>query len=103
MDAAEYLRTTFDGSDCEYLEGEIVERNWNDIPHADAQGNLMYLLAQFRPKLGLRVVPEITIKISPTRYRVADIAVWTTDDIGTGIPTVPPFLVVEVLSPEDRM
>jgi Uma2 family endonuclease len=102
MDVGEYLRTSFDGSDCEFLDGEIAERNWNAIPHADAQGNLMYLLAQLRPRLGMRVLPEITIKISATRYRVADIAVWTTDDIGT-IPTVPPFLVVEVLSPEDRM
>jgi Uma2 family endonuclease len=103
MDVGEYLRATFDGSDCEYLDGEIVERNWGDLPHADAQGNLMYLLALLRPRLGLRVVPEITIKISSTRYRVADVAVWRDDDIGTGIPTVPPFLVVEVLSPEDRM
>ncbi len=100
MDVDEYLRTSFD---CEFLDGEIAERNWNDTPHGDTQGNLLSLLRQLRRKLGIRVLPEITIKISPTRYRVADIAVWTTDDIGTGIPTVPPFLVVEVLSPEDRM
>ena len=103
MDVGEYLRTSFDGSDCEYLDGEIVGRNWNDLSHADAQGNLMYRLSRLRPKLGIRVLPEITIRISPTRYRVADLAVWRNDDIGTGIPTVAPFLAVEILSPEDRM
>lgn len=49
------------------------------------------------------MIPEIRIQISSRRYRVADIAVWTTDDIGAGIPTVAPFLVAEILSPEDRM
>jgi Uma2 family endonuclease len=103
MDVNEYLHTSFDGSDCEYLDGEVAERNWNDIPHGETQGNLLSLLHQLRPKLGIRVLPEITIRISPTRYRVADLAVWRNDDIGTGIPTVAPFLVVEILSPEDRM
>jgi Uma2 family endonuclease len=103
MDVSEYLRTPFDGSDCEYLHGEVAERNWNDLPHGETQGNLLSLLHRLRPKLGLRVLPEITIRISPTRYRVADIAVWRNDNIGTGIPTIAPFLVVEILSPEDRM
>ncbi len=103
MDVGEYLRTSFEGPDCEYLDGEIVERHWGDLPHGDAQGNLMHQLAQLRPKLGIRVLPEITIRVSPTRYRVADLAVWRNDDIGTGIPTVAPFLVLEILSPEDRM
>jgi len=33
----------------------------------------------------------------------ADIAVWRDTNIGTGIPTIAPFLVIEILSPEDRM
>ncbi|MGH7247756.1 MAG: Uma2 family endonuclease, partial [Pseudomonadota bacterium] len=37
------------------------------------------------------------------RYRVADIAVWRRGDIGKTIPTVPPFLAIEILSPDDRM
>jgi Uma2 family endonuclease len=103
MDVGEYLRTSFEGPDCEYLDGEIVERNMGEIPHGTIQGNLYYLLRQMRSRLGLRVIPEIRIQISQARYRVADLAVWRNDDIGTGIPTVAPFLVVEILSPEDRM
>jgi Putative restriction endonuclease len=88
MDASVYLRTSFDGPDCEYLDGEIVERNMGEIPHSDVQSNLIGLLRQMRGRLGLRVMPEIRIQISPTRYRVADLAVWRNDDIGTDIPTV---------------
>jgi Uma2 family endonuclease len=103
MDVGEYLRTPFGGSDCEFLDGEVAERNWGDLSHGDVQGNLLSLPHRLRPKLGIRVLPEITIKISPTRYRVANLAVWRSDDIGTGIPSVAPFLVVEILSPEDRV
>ena len=46
---------------------------------------------------------SIRLKIRPSRYRVADLAVWRDDNIGTRIPTVPPFLVIEIPSPEDRM
>jgi len=41
--------------------------------------------------------------MTEVRVRVADLAVWRDDDIGSGIPTVPPFLAIEILSPEDRI
>src|SRR5579864_2845699 len=103
MDVEEYLRTSFDGSDCEYLDGEIVERNMGELPHSDLQGNLYLLLSQLRGRLGTRVNLEIRIQINRQRYRVADVAVWRDSNIGTGIPTIAPFLVIEILSPEDRM
>jgi Uma2 family endonuclease len=102
MTVEEYLRISFEGSDCDYLDGEVVERNMGELPHADVQGNLLGLLRQFRSKLGIRVVPEIRIQIHARRLRVADLAAWRDDDIGTNIPKKPPFLVVEILSPEDR-
>jgi len=103
MDVEEYLRTSFDGSDCEYLDGEVVERNWGDLPHASIHGNLGGLLSEFRKTLGIRVLMSIRLRIGPRRFRVADLGVWRDDNIGTGIPNVAPFLVVEILSPEDRM
>src|SRR5258708_10954430 len=103
MDVEEYLHTAFDGADCEYLDGEIVERNMGEIAHGDVQLNLGRRLQRLRQKLGIRVIPEIRIQIHARRYRVADLAVWRDDNIGTGIPTAPPFLAIEILSPEDRM
>jgi Uma2 family endonuclease len=103
MSVEEYLKTNFEDADCEYLDGEIVERNTGELPHSIIQGELLSLLKNLGSQFHLKVVPEIRIQISRTRYRVADIAVWRPGPIGTRIPTVSPFLVVEVLSPEDRM
>ena len=102
MSVDEYLHTVFDGADCEYLDGEIVERNMGELPHGDIQAELIFRLKQAQ-RGRLRVVSEIRIQINPRRYRVADIAVWRAGDIGKRIPTVPPFLAIEILSPEDRM
>src|SRR5580704_13571733 len=103
MDVEEYLHASFEGSDREYLDGEVVERNMGELPHGDVQVTLAHHLKQLRASLGIRVAVEIRIRISPTRYRVADVAIWRDDNIGNRIPTVAPFLVAEVLSPEDRM
>ncbi len=103
MDVGEYLRTSFDGADCEYLDGKVVERNMGELPHGDVQFTLARLIWQAGRPLGVRVVTEVRIQISPTRYRIPDVSVWLAGDIGAGIPTKPPFLAIEVLSPEDRM
>lgn len=103
MDVEEYLHTRFDGADCEYLDGEIVERNMGELPHSTVQGRLIYLLLQTAERLGIQVKPEIRIQIHSRRYRVADIAVWRAGNIGERIPTVPPFLAIEILSAEDRL
>jgi Uma2 family endonuclease len=105
VDVEEYLRTSFDGADCEYLDGEIVERNMGELPHSNStvEGRLVYLLMQLSPRLGIQVHPEIRIQIHSRRYRVADIAVWRAGDIGQRIPSVPPLLTIEILSSEDRM
>jgi Uma2 family endonuclease len=103
MDVDEYLHTSFDGPDCEYLDGEVVERNMGDLPHSDVQTTLAVLLRALRRQLGIRVSVELRIKITPTRFRIPDISVWRDDNTGGRVPTVPPFLAIEILSPEDRM
>ncbi|HTS76124.1 MAG TPA: Uma2 family endonuclease [Bryobacteraceae bacterium] len=103
MDVDEYLHTSFDGADREYLDGEVVERNMGELEHGDVQGTLTQLLRELRRKLGIRVAPEVRIRIGPTRYRIPDISVWRDDNIGTRIPSVPPFLAIEILSSDDRM
>jgi hypothetical protein len=100
MDVEQYLRTSFDGADCEYLDGEVVERHMGELPHGDLQANLTRLLWPLRSQLGIRVVTEIYIQIHPRRYRVADIAAWRDDNIGTGIPTVPEW--VWVVDPAEK-
>ena len=99
----EYLRAQFDGSDREYLDGEVIERNMGELPHARLQAHLTHVLSGLAETLRLQVLTEIRIQVAPARFRVADLAVWRQGSIGQRIPTVPPFLVVEILSPEDRL
>ena len=103
MSVEEYLHTSFDDADCDYVDGEVIERNMGELPHALLQGELIRRLSALGASLSLLVIPEIRIQVSRTRFRVADVAVWRPGSIGTRIPTVPPLLVVEILSAEDRL
>ena len=103
MDVEEYLHTSFE-PECEFLDGGLVDRYAGDLPHSTTMANMIFRLQALRARLGVRALPIIRICITPTRYRVADVAVWRDDNLGDArIPTVPPFLAVEILSPEDRM
>ena len=47
--------------------------------------------------------PEVTLKLSPTHYRVADVAVFVGDvPAGKKYPTDPPEFVIEIVSGDDR-
>jgi Uma2 family endonuclease len=96
----EYLHTIYE-PDCEYLDGELVERNMAETDHAGVQGALFAWLHQCRKQFGIYVFPELRVQITPTRFRVPDILV-TTSKVTTRILRESPFLCIEILSPEDR-
>ena len=103
MSVEEYLHTSFDGADCEYVDGEIVERNMGQTLHGKIQSWLVYILTSLAIKVGFQVGTEIRIRISASRYRIPDISVWRSDtDVGDEIPKALPFLAIEILSPDDR-
>jgi Uma2 family endonuclease len=103
MSVDEYRRARFDGPDRDYVDGEVVERNMGELPHPRVQGEVFHRLRSLAQTHRLEVLPEIRIQVSATRFRVADVAVWRSGPIGQQIPIVAPFLVVEILSPEDRL
>ena len=96
----EYLHTIYE-PDCEYLDGELVERNMAETDHAATQAVVLGWLRQRRKQFGIHVFPELRVQIMPTRFRVPDILV-TKNKITTRILREPPFLCIEILSPEDR-
>ncbi|MGA8593627.1 MAG: Uma2 family endonuclease [Bryobacteraceae bacterium] len=96
----EYLTTVYE-PDCAYIDGEIVDRNWGEADHAGLQGLLVAWFASRRREFGIHVFPEMRVQVSPTRFRVPNITV-TTRKIRGRILTEPPFLCIEILSPEDR-
>jgi Uma2 family endonuclease len=96
----EYLSTAYE-PDCEYLDGELIERNMGEFDHSAMQAIILQLLFAQRREAGVYVFPELRVQVSPTRYRVPDITVTTQKGKGK-ILREPPFLCVEILSPEDR-
>lgn len=97
---AEYLTTPYE-PDCEYVDGELLDRNVGETDHSGLQGLLAARLFQRRKELGIHVFPATRTQVSARRFRVPDIAVTTYKPKGR-ILTEPPFLCIEVLSPEDR-
>lgn len=98
----EYLATTCD-PDCDYIDGEILERNMGETEHGGLQAALTGWLYANRRRLGIHVFTETRVQVKPARFRVPDICVATGAKPSERILTTPPFLCIEILSPEDRM
>src|SRR5580700_7221483 len=96
----EYLSTVYD-PDCEFVDGELIERNMGESDHSALQGIIFALLFNQSRKSGIYVFPELRVQVAATRYRIPDITV-TTQKVRGRILREPPFLCIEVLSPEDR-
>ncbi|MCW5978937.1 MAG: Uma2 family endonuclease [Bryobacteraceae bacterium] len=102
ISVAEYLSSSYT-PDVDFVEGELLERNVGEKDHSRVQGLLTAFLIGLEQKLGIWVYPEQRLQIAPTRYRVPDICVVAGPEPREQVFTQPPFLCVEVLSPEDRM
>jgi Uma2 family endonuclease len=98
----EYLHTVYE-PDCDYVDGVILERNVGEKDHGKLQTETLLYLREHRKRWNIFVIPEQRVQISPTRYRVPDICVVVGPEPDEQIFTSPPFLCIEILSPEDRM
>jgi len=98
----EYLHTSY-SPDCDYVDGEVLERNVGEFDHADLQTEIAtYFRARYR-KAGLVAVVEQRVQVSPTRFRVPDVCVVRAERPMAQIFRKPPLIVIEILSPEDRI
>ena len=98
----EYLRTTYH-PDCDYVDGEVLERNLGESDHSDLQGELIHFFRARRGSWKVFAFPEQRIQVRPTRFRVPDICVYAGEKPTEQIFRTPPFICIEILSPEDRM
>jgi Uma2 family endonuclease len=102
MSVEEYLETSFEDGDRELIDGELLERNLGEISHSDIQTLLSAWFVAKRRVLGVYPLVEVRVRVSPTRYRVPDVTVVRGEKPSGRVITEPPFLVIEILSPEDR-
>jgi Uma2 family endonuclease len=97
----EYLNTSYD-PDREYVDGEVVERNLGEKDHSRVQRELIGFFWSRRAELGTYCFPEQRVQVTPTRFRVPDVCVYIGGEPDSQIFRTPPFLVIEILSKEDR-
>jgi len=97
----EYLRTTYD-PDCDYVDGEVLERNLGERDHSKLQKKLILFFGNREKTWNIVVFPEQRVQVSPTRFRVPDICVYAGEEPQEQIFRTPPFICIEILSPEDR-
>jgi Uma2 family endonuclease len=98
----EYLRTDYQ-PDCDYIDGELEERNLGEKEHSITQAFFIKWLAKYEDEWKLEACPEIRLRISPTRVRIADLAFLSVNAPFEAVLTRPPLAIIEILSPEDRV
>jgi Uma2 family endonuclease len=99
---SEYLSTTYE-PDCDYIEGELQERNVGERPHSFVQLILAAMFHANRGAWNIVAGTEIRVEVGPRRYRVPDVSVMLRSDPADPIVQKAPLICIEVLSPEDRI
>jgi len=98
----EYLQTSFEGPDPEYVDGEIVERAVPDFLHGTVQCRFAGIFCEMAKRHPLHAATEVRHKLRETRYRIPDVAVFAGDPPAERFPSTPPYIAIEILSPDDR-
>jgi len=98
----EYLRTSYD-PDCEYVDGEVLERNVGEKSHSKIQFRLMRILTAHEAEWGIFALHEWRTRTGATRYRIPDVLVVAGPEPSEEVLSTPPLVCIEILSPEDRM
>src|SRR6185312_5712137 len=92
----EYLRSS-EKPNCEYRDGVLYPKPMPTTFH----GLLEFMLVLMLSKLGLQAAPEVTIRLSPTKYLVPDVVAAPV--LQNPYPVEPVLHCCEILSPEDRL
>jgi Uma2 family endonuclease len=98
----EYLHTSY-RPDCDYVDGEVVERNLGKHEHARVQYALGGYFSAREKLWGIYGLTEQRTQVAPRRVRISDICVLLDGQQIDDVLQVPPFLCVEILSPDDTM
>jgi len=98
----EYLQTSFEGPDPEYVDGEIVERAVPDFLHGTVQCRFAGIFCEMKKRHPLHAATEVRHKLRETRYRIPDVAVFAGDPPTERFPSTPPYIAIEILSLDDR-
>jgi Uma2 family endonuclease len=98
----EYLRTSF-RPDRDFIEGEVLERNVGKRKHSYAQGEIVSWFNRRKDVQRLQSLPELRMQLGPGRIRIPDVVVSEIPLPDEEVFTSPPYLCIEVMSPDDTI
>lgn len=98
---SEYLSTMYH-PDCDYIDGELKERNVGERPHGMLQLIIGSIFLNSFDSWQAVAMTEQRVQINSSRYRIPDVCVVRATDPNDPIVSVAPLLCIEVLSSEDR-
>jgi Uma2 family endonuclease len=96
----EYLKTTY-RPDCDYVDGEVLERNLGEYDHSRPQALICAFFVVREKQWRVRVVTEQRVQVNQHRYRIPDVCVVLASTPVEAIFRDPPFICVEILSKGD--
>jgi len=102
ISVAEYLNTSY-RPDCDYVDGEVQERNLGEFEHSSNQLVIGSWLMTRDDKLFRRVLTEQSVQVRSSRFRIPDVCVLADGAPQESITRIPPRLCVEILSKDDSM
>lgn len=101
----DYLATCYE-PDKEYVDGELVERCAGEYEHSRLQALITIYFGGKEADCKIRVFTEQRVRVVSTdsekRYRIPDVCVVRTPYDKERVLSRPPYLVIEILSPDDR-
>jgi Uma2 family endonuclease len=98
----EYLSTSY-RPDCDYVDGEVRERNLGEFEHGRLQARLAMWFGNHEREWHVLVVVEQRVRVSPRHYRIPDVCVLDRNQPIEPVFTQPPLIFIEILSKDDSL
>jgi Uma2 family endonuclease len=93
----EYFKMRFEDLEPEFVHGELIERSMPTLIHGWLQA---LLIIRLRPA-GFPVI-AVRMRLAAGVIRIPDVALFVGSLPAEQVPTHPPFVVIEITSPDDR-
>jgi Uma2 family endonuclease len=95
-----YLRRVY-RPDCEYIDGEVRERNAGYRPHSETVGIISSMLYEFSKATDTVALLSVRVRVSEDCVLVPDVCLAHRTHPREDVIVTPPLLCVEVLAEED--
>jgi len=102
ISVAEYLRTAY-SPDCDYVDGEVIDRNVGEKDHSRTQRQLIRYFCAKEQEWKAFCFPEQRVQMAPRRFRIPDVCLVLGKEPDEQIFRDPPFVCVEILSRDDTL